>query len=652
MAVGWALPGAAAAEQASQPTSVAAGGIDVGTFHSCALLPSRSARCWGYGADGALGYANRDTIGDDETPSAAGPVDLGAGRTSTALSAGAVHSCARLDDGAVRCWGFGGDGRLGYANTKAIGDDEAPGSVGPVDLGVGRTATAISAGQAHSCAVLDDGMVRCWGFGFGGRLGYGATVSVGDDESPGSAGPVKLGIGRTATAVTAGGAHTCALLDDGTVRCWGLGANGQLGYGSTASVGDDETPDTAGPVRLGAGRTAVAITAGAFHTCALLDNGAVRCWGFGGEGRLGYANTDSIGDDETADAPGTVDLGVGRTAVAISAGDDHTCAVLDDGTVRCWGFGGGGRLGYGNNDAVGDDETPGSAGPVDLGAGRTAVAISAGSESTCARLDNGSVRCWGNAANGLLGSCSAMAIGDDETPGSAAVVDLAGPGIGCPAAPSPPADVPSGALPAAPSGTAGPTTPRPSRGGAPALAPDRIIIALAAQTRRLDAWRACLRGVSGKAAEDRRQARRLPAARRVGALRRLSQRAGRLRRVCLRRYGRTPGRVTTLAARTTGRHTITLTFHAPGTAYSRPPAARSYVVKQARQPLRSARDFERADALCEGRCAFRVTRTGEEITLKITDLRRRTTYYYAIAARDNVSGRPGRRSTTVEAKTL
>ncbi len=442
------LPDGAAAEQASQPSSVAAGGLDVGKYHSCALLPGGDMRCWGYGGDGSLGYANTTTIGDNETPAAAGPVDLGDGRTAAAVSAGAVHTCALVDEiDAVLCWGFGGDGRLGYANTNSVGKSEAPGAVGPVDLGPGRTAKAISAGRAHTCAVLDGGDVRCWGFGFDGRLGYATNVpednnSIGDDETPGSIGPVKLGQGRTAAAITAGDSHTCAVLDDGNVRCWGFGGNGQLGYGNTDNVGDDETPDTVGPVKLGSGRTAVAIAAGDVHTCAVLDDGNVRCWGFGGNGRLGYGNTNAIGDDETPDTVAPVDLG-GRTAKAITAGANHTCAVLDDGSVRCWGFARKGQLGYGNTQDIGDNETPGSAGPVNLGAGRTAVAISASGDHTCARLDNGSVRCWGDGVNGELGYCASHIIGDDETPESVGPVDLGvpdAPGARCAPPDSPPAE--------------------------------------------------------------------------------------------------------------------------------------------------------------------------------------------------------------------
>jgi len=91
-------------------------------------------RCWGYGGNGELGYGNRNAVGDDEAPGSVGPVDLGFARTAVAISAGGSHTCARLDDASVRCWGYGGNGRLGLCNEFDVGDNEAPGSVGPVDL--------------------------------------------------------------------------------------------------------------------------------------------------------------------------------------------------------------------------------------------------------------------------------------------------------------------------------------------------------------------------------------------------------------------------------------------------------------------------------------------------------------------------------------
>jgi alpha-tubulin suppressor-like RCC1 family protein len=178
-------------------------------------------------------------------------VKLGAGRKAVAITAGYMHTCALLDNGKVRCWGAASSGQLGYGNTKKIGDDETPASVRPVKLGAQRKAIAISASGAHSCAVLDNGRVRCWGSGRNGRLGYGNERNIGDNENPGSVGPVKLGTGRKAVAIQAGGRHTIALLDNGRVRSWGLASDGQLGYADTKNIGDNEKPDSAGPVILG-----------------------------------------------------------------------------------------------------------------------------------------------------------------------------------------------------------------------------------------------------------------------------------------------------------------------------------------------------------------------------------------------------------------
>ncbi|MEZ5100269.1 MAG: CARDB domain-containing protein [Thermoleophilia bacterium] len=427
LVVALVLAGQAVAEQAgSRVRSVQAGAIDAGSDHTCAILDDGTVRCWGANAKGQLGYGDTAPVGDDETPGSVGPVDLGAGRTATAITAGSEHTCAILDTGAVRCWGDNSVGQLGYGNTDTIGDDETPGSVGPVDLGAGRTATAITAGGLHTCAILDDGAVRCWGNNATGSLGYGDQVDIGDTEAPGSVAPVDLGPGRTAVAIAAGGSQTCAILDDGALLCWGLGQNGRLGYGDEVTIGDGETPASAGPVDVGAGRSAVAIAAGGVFTCALLDDGTVRCWGFAGFGSLGYGDTTTIGDDETPGSVGPLDLGTGRTAVALSAGTLHACATLDDGTVRCWGFGGAGRLGYGSTATIGDGETPAAVGPVGLGTGRTAVAITTGGAHSCATLDDGTVRCWGDGASGHLGYASIATIGDNEPPAAAGPASLGG----------------------------------------------------------------------------------------------------------------------------------------------------------------------------------------------------------------------------------
>jgi hypothetical protein len=168
-----------------------------------------------------------------------------------------------------------------------------------------------------------------------------------------------------------------------------------------------------------------------------------------------------------------------------------------------------------------------------------------------------------------------------------------------------------------------------------------------------------MRGFRGCLARARRHARRelrraglLTGSRRAAARRHAKLHESRLRRRCLKRYGRTPGRVTALRAAPVSATRVRLTFIAAGTDASRPPAAQGYVVKQSRRPIRSARAFRRAQTLCDGTCRFpSVMRVGAKLELAITDLRPRTSYYYAVAARDNVSRRLGRRSRTVTVRT-
>ena len=718
------IPGSAIGEQASEPDSPAAGQLDLGANFSCAIVTGGQVRCWGYGAEGELGYPGVTTVGASDTPAAVGPVDLGAGPpgtpfTATEISSGDYHTCVIRNDGSVLCWGYGADGRLGYGNTSNVGASETPGSAGPVNLGAGRTAVAISAGGAHTCAILDNGSVRCWGFGANGQLGYGNPFNVGDSptNTPDQVGAVDLGLGRTATAISAGSRHTCAILDNGSLLCWGYGRNGRLGYGNANDVGDPATPGSVGPVALGGGHTAVAVSAGGSHTCAILNDHTVRCWGFGFSGQLGYGSQSTLGDTPatTPDLIGPVDLGAGRTATAISAGSAQTCARLDNGSVRCWGAGADGRLGYGNTNNVGDIQTPGSVGPVDLGPGHTAVALSDGARHTCARLDDGSVRCWGNGANGRLGYCNEQNVGDTltDTPNTAGPVNLL-PGdegtlcptpLPAPVSVSPPSIsgqaisgqtvtevhgswsptptgygyqwercAATGANCAAIAGaitqtytlTAGDvastvrvqeTASNTSGAGVPALSsPTAPVTAPGVGLSRSDAarargWRACLAAVTRHAKRERGLTHRGSARQRAQARRRLAHRLASGRRVCLRRYGRTPGQVTGLRALTRGRTRIELDFTAPGIDSNQPPPTRSYIVKQSLRPIRNQRNFADAQSLCHGACRFAVAQVGARIVLVVTGLLPHRTYYYSIAARDNVTNMPGPRSPTITAKT-
>ncbi|HVJ21835.1 MAG TPA: hypothetical protein VM686_40805 [Polyangiaceae bacterium] len=349
------------------------------------------------------------------------------------VAAGDDHTCALFDDGSVKCWGAAEHGRLGSGDVENRGDQ--PGEMGDalpvVELGSGRRAVALDAGGAHTCAILDDATMKCWGSAYAGRNGSGDEYDNRGDQ-PGEMGdalpPLELGTGRTVTAVSAGFAHSCALLDDGSVKCWGHGSFGQLGQGDLEHRGDQpgELGDALPAIELGSGHTALAVAAAADHSCALLDDGSVKCWGGNPRGQLGLGDTNDRGDEpgEMGDTLLAADLG-DRRPLAVSAGGNHTCVLLEGGRVECFGASFAGVLGQGAVTEIGDDTVPsahlgdepgemGDALPaVDLGVGKSTLAISAGTRHNCALLADHSVKCWGDATDGQLG------LGDDETRGDA-----------------------------------------------------------------------------------------------------------------------------------------------------------------------------------------------------------------------------------------
>jgi alpha-tubulin suppressor-like RCC1 family protein len=373
-------------------------------------------RCWG--AQGYHGHPGVAAIGDNESPASVGDVNVGG--SATHVATGASHTCAVLSTGAVRCWGNGSSGQLGYASTASIGDNQTPASAG--DVNVGGPVIQIAAGGKHTCAVLTTGAVRCWGSNLHGQLGYVGKGTIGDNETPASAGDVN--VGGAVKQIAAGRWHTCALLTTGAVRCWGMGTGGRLGYGSTASVGASQTPASVGDVNVGG--VATQIATGENHSCALLSTGAVRCWGDGSDGALGYGNMNSIGDNEVPATAGDVNVGgpvVQIVAGGLPASAGRTCALLSAGGVRCWGASSSGELGYANTDTIGDDETPAAAGDIALG-GEAIVAIATGWSHSCAVRTTGGIVCWGAGSSGVLGYGKTMDIGDDESPASAGVVQV------------------------------------------------------------------------------------------------------------------------------------------------------------------------------------------------------------------------------------
>lgn len=407
-------PGDASTADAADGGGFSVVQIVSGSGHSCVRFATGKVKCWGDNALGQLGLGDTRIRGDEAGEMGANlpSVDLGLGRTALQITAGRAFTCARLDDGTVKCWGHNSTGQLGQGDTQNRGDQagQMGASLPAIDLGAGRTALQISAGAAHACARLDNNSVKCWGNNPTGELGIGDVVRHGDEagEMGANLPAVDLGAGRTALELYAGNQMTCARLDNATVKCWGNNAQGQLGLGDTQHRGDQPGEVAAqAAVDLGAGRTVLGVATNFTHACARLDNGTVKCWGVNAGGELGQGDIQNRGAlaAQMGASLLAIDLGPGRTVLAVTAGSEFNCARLDDSSVKCWGAAAQGQLGLGNAQSRGNaaGQMGASLPAVDLGVGRTVIEVAAGDFHTCARLDNGTVKCWGYNLTGQLG---------------------------------------------------------------------------------------------------------------------------------------------------------------------------------------------------------------------------------------------------------
>jgi alpha-tubulin suppressor-like RCC1 family protein len=286
-----------------------------------------------------------------------------------AIGTGVNHTCALKPNGEVYCWGGNFfNASIGSGTLNTIYNT-------PVLVPLPANSTAIAVGTYHSCALQSTGDIVCWGSGSSGQLGNGSMASSIAPASP-------LTIAGGVKAITAGGAHTCAIKTNDEVVCWGYNAQGQLGDGTNAN--------SLTPVTVGIPGGVTAISAGGNHTCALKTNGDIACWGDNTYGQFGNGTTTGSNTPVVLSIPGGI--------IAVSAGSTrHVCAIKTSGDALCWGDGTFGQLG---NGATTNSLVPVATTSVPGGL----KAIATGSLHTCAIKTNGDATCWGGNGFGALGN--------------------------------------------------------------------------------------------------------------------------------------------------------------------------------------------------------------------------------------------------------
>ena len=342
--------------------------------------------CWGWNG--------HHQLGDGTTSSRYVPVAVQQQNSGTVkwveVSSGDAHNCALSEVGTAYCWGKNSKGQSGQSDTSV--DVNVPNAVS-----TDTALVALSSGYLHTCALSGAGSgfvgrVYCWGSNQYGQLGNGVSGAGSYSSSPVTVMDENNDPIENVVMIASGNYHSCALLNTGQVRCWGYNNYGQLGNNTKTNSSKSVTvvANTDGdPLEH-----VVSIAAGSYHNCALLATGEVRCWGSNGYGQLG--------DDTSVDRSIPVKVNISsdaassETVAAIALGQRHSCALIPGQGVQCWGSNSDGQLGDGTTT---DRSTPGAVSNI----GADVVSIKTGSFATCALLTGGTAKCWGNNDNGRLG---------------------------------------------------------------------------------------------------------------------------------------------------------------------------------------------------------------------------------------------------------
>lgn len=399
-----AASGGSAPEPAVETALSGVAHVTTGENHSCALMTSGQVRCWGRNADGQLGDGTRTSRSRPVTVSnAAGTGPL----TGVAqVIGGANHTCARLTNGKASCWGDNSHGQLGDGTTT---DRLRPAKVvGASGTGALRNITLLTADGSHSCALLASTEAMCWGDDTYGALGDGLgstghelILTLPNAVVATSGSGLLTGI----THLVTGGGHSCAVLANGQARCWGSSGFGELGDGTFGIDGQPRPVVVLNGTGTGPLTGVSLVSAGVAHSCAVMTNARARCWG---SDTADYVHYGQLGTRSDSNYPATVLNSSGSAPLTgvsmIRAGDGHTCARLSAGLAACWGANYDGRLGIGRSGIDADRDVPVL---VQNTAGTSALTgvseVAAGGSHNCARLSSGLVACWGSNLNGQLG---------------------------------------------------------------------------------------------------------------------------------------------------------------------------------------------------------------------------------------------------------
>lgn len=370
--------------------------VAAGAHHACALLADTTVRCWGLNDQGQVGNGERDDR-RDQLRSVPRPVEVVGLRGVAQVACGEEVTCVRMQDGTVQCWGSNEHGQLG--------DGTAPeGRVSPAPVPGLEGIAQIAVGVAHACALRNDGTVACWGLNDRGQVGDGTTR---DRRSPSVVRGLD-GVGGLAV----GAQHSCVRLASGAVRCWGDNGLGQVrGVRTRAFV-----PRPTAPFGLG---VVTELRAGLQHTCGIVPDGRLSCWGWNEAHQVAPANVNV--------APPTFVTGL-TNVVGVSLGARESCALQADHTVACWGEDPAGLRPDGTSRHIPSEQDPENAivfrvppdvvpgGVVDFGApypDRTAPVSQPGLDDVeqiatgwgffCARRRGGELSCWGANHFGQVG---------------------------------------------------------------------------------------------------------------------------------------------------------------------------------------------------------------------------------------------------------